>query len=151
MNWRTFRIAIVFGMSIVAATSYNPTVTLESTSITLNEQLKSLLFVALASSLMLLLVIGFQAVNPFSSKVWIEPSWNINPFTLSQPLVFFHFAAWIVTVQAIVNLIVSIFLGYSYWLSLIGVVVGLSVFAGLKMARVVFRHKFRKQSIQQGV
>ncbi|WP_064603967.1 hypothetical protein [Photobacterium sp. J15] len=147
MNWRLLRIVIVFGVGIFSATSYNPAVTLEVTSIALSEQLKSLFFITLVSLLILLLVIGFQAVNPFSNKVWIEPSWDINPFTLSQPLVIFHFQAWVVTVQALVNLIVSVFQGYSYWSSLMGVTAGLSVLLGLRGARVIFRHKFREKSI----
>ncbi|ETT13456.1 putative membrane protein [Vibrio parahaemolyticus 50] len=105
--------------------------------------MKSLFLIVPASLLALLSVIGFQAINPFSKKVWLEPSWDINPFTLSQPLVVFHFLACIVTVQALVNLVISIIKGDLYEFSLIGCVAGLSILAGVRLARIVFRRKFQ--------
>ncbi|MET2972229.1 hypothetical protein [Vibrio harveyi] len=139
MNWRVFRIAIILGVGLFSATNYSPVVT----SLTQGELVKSLLLIVPVSLLALLSVIGFQAVNPVSKKVWLEPSWDINPFTLSQPLVVFHFLACIVTVQALVNLVVSIIKGDLYEFSLIGCVAGLSILAGVRLVRIVFRRKFQ--------
>ncbi|HVM48374.1 MAG TPA: hypothetical protein VMU04_10120 [Candidatus Acidoferrum sp.] len=47
-----------------------------------------------AVPLMLLAVIGFQARNPSSAPTWRRPSWCINPFLPSEPLQFFHLAAF---------------------------------------------------------
>ncbi len=41
----------------------------------------------------MLLVIGIQAVNPWSAKVWLRPSWLADPFSLRQPCQFFHLGA----------------------------------------------------------
>ncbi len=139
MNWRVFRIAIILGVGLFSATNYSPVVT----SLTQGELVKSLFLIVPASLLALLSVIGFQAINPFSKKVWLEPSWDINPFTLSQPLVVFHFLAYIVTVQALVNLVVSIIKGDLYEFSLIGCVAGLSILSGVRLVRIVFRRKFQ--------
>ncbi|HHJ3241685.1 TPA: hypothetical protein ACQJOV_002768 [Vibrio parahaemolyticus] len=139
MNWRVFRIAIIFGVGLFSAANYSPVVT----SFTQGELVKSLFLIVPASLLALLSVIGFQAINPFSKKVWLEPAWDINPFTLSQPLVVFHFLAYIVTVQALVNLVVSIIKGDLYEFSLIGCVAGLSILSGVRLVRIVFRRKFQ--------
>ena len=143
MNWRFIRIAIIFGVGLLSATNYTP----EVTSLTQSELVKSLFFAVPAALLGFLSVIGFQAVNPFSDKVWIEPSWDINPFTLSQPLVCFDFLVWFVIVQALVHLIVSIIQGDLYGLSLLGMAVGLSGLLAVRLARILFRHKFREKSI----
>lgn len=38
----------------------------------------------------MLLVVGLQAINPQSAGVWTKPNWYVNPFSLKQPLQFFH-------------------------------------------------------------
>ncbi len=42
----------------------------------------------------MLFVIGMQAINSRSSPVWTKPSWYENPFTLKNPLQFFHLAGY---------------------------------------------------------
>ena len=42
----------------------------------------------------MLFVIGIQAVNPLSAKVWLKPAWLANPFSLRQPCQSFHLVAW---------------------------------------------------------
>jgi len=42
----------------------------------------------------MLFVIGIQAVNPWSAKVWLRPTWLANPISFSQPCQFFHLCAW---------------------------------------------------------
>jgi hypothetical protein len=35
-------------------------------------------------------VVGLQAINSRSAAVWTKPDWRVNPFSLKQPLQFFH-------------------------------------------------------------
>ena len=46
------------------------------------------------TGVMIVALLAVQAVNPWSAKVWQPPSWYANPFDFSQPLQFFHLAAW---------------------------------------------------------
>ncbi len=81
MNWRIFRIIIITLSTCISIMSTYYTVPLESTNLPLIEQLKSLLLIFVASLLGLFFIIGIQAFNPYSSKLWVVPSWEINPFT----------------------------------------------------------------------
>jgi hypothetical protein len=38
----------------------------------------------------MIFVVGLQAINPRSAAVWTRPNWSVNPFSLKQPLQFFH-------------------------------------------------------------
>jgi hypothetical protein len=91
----------------------------------------------------ILFVIGIQAVNPWSAKVWLRSSWPANPLSLRQPCQFFHLGAWyfmasglgaligrLVSHQA-VNADVPLFFA-----------VGLGMRIGLSLVEVVFRRKF---------
>ena len=42
----------------------------------------------------LLLVIGVQRLNPYSAPTWRYPSWSVSPFSLREPLQFFHFCGF---------------------------------------------------------
>jgi hypothetical protein len=42
----------------------------------------------------ILIVVGFQKINPKMDTPWEAPSWTRCPFVLKQPLQFFHFGAW---------------------------------------------------------
>jgi len=44
---------------------------------------------------MLLFVISLQAANPFSDAKWTPPTHRSNPFRWGNPLLFFHFAAFL--------------------------------------------------------
>jgi hypothetical protein len=39
-------------------------------------------------------VIGIQAFNARSAPVWRYPSWRANPFTMREPLQFFHLGGY---------------------------------------------------------
>ncbi len=57
------------------------------------------LFVVLAVAavvvpFMILAVLAFQAINPFSDKVWTRPTHHSNPFRLGNPLLPFHFGVY---------------------------------------------------------
>src|SRR5688500_6972620 len=42
----------------------------------------------------LVLVLGIQAISPWSARQWLQPTWDSNPFNLAQPLSWFHMAGW---------------------------------------------------------
>jgi len=53
----------------------------------------------------LLFVLGLQIINPRSAKLWLRPSWQLNPFNFRQPHQFFHLAAYACLAQALVVLV----------------------------------------------
>ena len=38
----------------------------------------------------MLFVVGVQRLNPRSAQSWRYPNWSVNPFSLREPLQFFH-------------------------------------------------------------
>ena len=42
----------------------------------------------------MLFVVGIQAANPRSDLAWTYPRWARNPFTMRQPLQFFHLGGY---------------------------------------------------------
>lgn len=44
---------------------------------------------------MVAVVISFQAINPWSAKIWTRPTHHVNPLNMRNPLLFFHFAAYL--------------------------------------------------------
>jgi hypothetical protein len=53
----------------------------------------------------LVLVVGFQRLNPRSAKVWHRPSWSTNPFNFRDPIQFFYLGAFLSIAQGIVALL----------------------------------------------
>ena len=51
--------------------------------------------VLLTIPLLLLFVIGIQAINPFTDEEWRVPTHASNPFHFRNPYPFFHFAAYV--------------------------------------------------------
>jgi len=45
---------------------------------------------------MIAAVISLQSANPTSAKVWTRPTHYDNPFRFSNPLLFFHFASYVI-------------------------------------------------------
>ena len=50
--------------------------------------------VCLVAAVMLMILIGIQAVNPRSATSWEYPAWTESFLDFSGPLRFFHFGAW---------------------------------------------------------
>ncbi len=50
--------------------------------------------VGVATLVILMILIGIQAVNPRSAASWEYPKWNKSFLDFSNPLRFFHFGAW---------------------------------------------------------
>ena len=56
-------------------------------------------------------VIGIQAFNPRSASTWTLPQWRLNPFTMRQPLQFFHFGGYFFLANGIGSLLKALVLG----------------------------------------
>jgi hypothetical protein len=98
---------------------------------------------------MLLFIIGLQAANPLSDKVWTPPDHRSNPFRFSNPLFFFHFAAFCVGaagIGALVSVIWNGLIVLLYGGQLILAAVMLLV--GVRWCMRVFSHKMvREQNV----
>ncbi len=91
----------------------------------------------------LLFVIGIQAVNPLSAKVWRKPDWNLNPFNLRDPVQFFYFGAFLMLAQGIVTLCRFPFSNASFYPeSLIPLVMGVGMLLSVQIIMFAFRSKY---------
>lgn len=52
------------------------------------------LLMLIFTPVVVLLLVGLQAINPFSARIWRRPSWYTNPLLFTEPLQFFHLAAF---------------------------------------------------------
>jgi hypothetical protein len=97
--------------------------------------------IPILSMVLLLAVTGIQAWNPWSAPEWARPGWSSSPFDPGQPLAWFHLGGWFFIASSI-GLLLSArpeqvlpafaFLG-----------VGLGALAGVRVAEVIFRRKFK--------
>ena len=91
----------------------------------------------------LLFIIGIQAINPYSEKVWIKPSWESNPFNLKDPLHFFHLAAFHIMAGTIGSLISLIFQGTKLWLPILFYIcAGASTWLGVQLCQFAYKKKY---------
>ncbi|MEM1108600.1 MAG: hypothetical protein AAGH99_07920 [Planctomycetota bacterium] len=92
--------------------------------------------------LMLLFVIGIQAINPLNDSQWLKPTHDANPLYLRNPLFFFHFAAYLIFAAGGSLLVSSLWRG---WPALAhGVYLLLAapmILLGIRICIRVFRHK----------
>ena len=67
-------------------------------------------FVAMwaATCIGIMVIVGFQKLNPRMDTPWESPSWIRCPFVLKQPLQFFHLGAWYFISVGIGSLIVGL-------------------------------------------
>jgi len=61
--------------------------------------IKAFLSVAVAFGVLMIIpalvaVVGIQAINPWSPKVWRKPAWRESFLTFGDPIRFFHFVAF---------------------------------------------------------
>jgi hypothetical protein len=97
-----------------------------------------LLFIPLG----LLFVIGIQSVNPYSDAMWSKPTHDANPFRLRNPLLFFHFAAYVTLAVGVSLVLSSIWRGwFALAHGLLMLLGALMILAGVKLSTRVFRHK----------
>jgi hypothetical protein len=104
-----------------------------------------------AASVAVLLVVGLQAINPLSAPRWHRPTWASRPFSLGDPLAFFHFGGWYFMAGAI-GLLISTLCTHSR--GLVGPLslacVGLGIIAGVRLCGVAWRWKFSQGNMQPG-
>jgi hypothetical protein len=96
----------------------------------------------------LLFVIGIQRINPHSAPVWRYPSWSINPFTMKEPLQFFHFVGFVFLAGGVSHLVLVV-ASHTQLASddLLGITIGASLLFGVKLSTVVFRGKMLRNDI----
>jgi hypothetical protein len=96
----------------------------------------------LAIPLMLLWVIGLQAANPGSDKQWARPTHQADPFRLGNPLLFFHFFAFVLAACALGALVSALWRGLpALCAGLTWGAAAVSTLAGVRLAMRTFKHK----------
>lgn len=88
-------------------------------------------------------IIGIQAFNPMSAKVWFRPAWRYNPFSVKQPLQFFHFGGWFM-LSGSLPYIPSALEGNeeSMFLAAMPASFGLGMLFGVRLSVLIYRRKF---------
>lgn len=102
------------------------------------------LLIFLFGPLAILFLVGIQAINPYSAKVWCKPSWDINPFLFRQPLQFFHLGAYHFIAGGIVGCLTLFYRDKEaapLAVSLLSV--GVGVWLGVQLCVFIFRKKMR--------
>ncbi len=107
----------------------------------------SLLAIFLFCVVGLAFLLGLQVINPYSAKVWLRPSWQLNPFNFQQPLQFFHLGAYVCIAS---GLVVSARLVVSqvpfYVEALLPVTMGIGFLLGIQLFTLVFRAKIEHRA-----
>ncbi|MDK2598330.1 hypothetical protein [Pseudoalteromonas obscura] len=101
--------------------------------------------VLLFSIVGLLFIIGLQAFNPMSAKVWLPPAWKHNPFDLKQPLQFFHFGGWFTLVGSLPSFLFALMSEGNKEGMLIAAMqasFGLGILIGLRLSALIYHRKF---------
>lgn len=94
--------------------------------------------------LMVLFVVGIQAVNPASDPKWALPTHQSNPFRLSNPLLGFHFAAFVFLACGIALIFSSLWNGWFAIAEGVFTIVGaIMMLIGIRLCVRVFKHKIR--------
>ena len=93
----------------------------------------------------MLFIIGIQAFNPRSDAIWSHPRWELNPFTMRQPLQFFHFGGYFFLAAGVGALLRSVFVSgtplaepvaFTFW--------GAGILAGVWTCTWAFRRKMQR-------
>lgn len=87
-------------------------------------------------------VIGLQALNPWSGKSWLRPSWSANPFDLNNPLHFFHLAGFTFLAAGVGALLMLPHVGSSgLRVAGLAIVGGTGILAGVFVGRLIERKR----------
>jgi hypothetical protein len=90
----------------------------------------------------MVLVLGLQVANPLSAKLWLQPSWHLNPFNLRQPMQFFHLGAYVCLAQGLVLLLRLAVSQIPFYIeAFVPLVMAFGIFVGLKLVTLVFGAK----------
>lgn len=92
-------------------------------------------------------IISFQAINPFSATMWRKPTHNTNPFTLTDPLQFFHFFGFEVLFSGVGLVLGSLFAHFNSLGDGFGCLfAGLGVIGGVHLAMRWCHQKIEKSN-----
>jgi hypothetical protein len=90
--------------------------------------------------IMVVLVLGIQKDNP--RVRWTKPSWYANPFSIRDPLQYFHYGATGLLAAGVGVLIGMPFGNLGVWPHAANLLVGgVSVWAGVRLYALLFRDK----------
>lgn len=107
----------------------------------------SLAVIFMAIPIGLIFVIGIQAINPMTAKIWHKPNWNLSPLNFKEPLQFFHFGAYVFLAQGVVTLLRIVFSSVSFYLeALLPLVVWISMLIGIQLVIFAFGRKFSENT-----
>ncbi len=103
-----------------------------------------LVAILVLTTLGLLFVIGLQNFNPRSAPVWNIPSWQTNPFQLSQPLQFFHLGGYFALSVGVGIILKTLIRGWTLQPgTFMWVVFGIGLLVGVQLCVMVFRRKIK--------
>jgi hypothetical protein len=87
-------------------------------------------------------VVGLQAINRHSAAVWTKPDWYVNPFSLKQPLQFFHLAGFFFVVAGLAAAVVTMLRHLTGLEPLIPIALGTGILLGVRCCIALYRRKF---------
>jgi hypothetical protein len=91
----------------------------------------------------LLFVIGIQAINPISGKIWTKPSWESNPFNFKDPLHFFHLGALNILATSVGSFISTFFQNPTLWFPVfLYFFAGAGTLAGVQLCQFIYKKKY---------
>jgi hypothetical protein len=90
----------------------------------------------------LVFVVGLQTSTRQFGKAWRRPSWNLNPFTLFEPLQFFHLAAFASLAYGAILTIRLKFTPVPFYAEvLVPITMGIGLLLGIRLCMLLFRSK----------
>lgn len=87
-------------------------------------------------------VLGVQAFNPRSAAVWAKPTWQVNPFSLKQPLQFFHLMGFYMIAAGIAAVGLTLIKQRLGLEPLLPIALGVGILLGIKCCMFLYRRKF---------
>jgi hypothetical protein len=93
-------------------------------------------------ALTMVIIVGLQAINPRSANLWTKPNWRVNPFSLRQPLQFFHLCGFFFIVSGMAAAGISWVKHLSGLEPLLPIALGVGILLGVKACMVLFHRKF---------
>ncbi|MDE2588323.1 MAG: hypothetical protein KGL95_01485 [Patescibacteria group bacterium] len=88
-------------------------------------------------------LVSLHIADPRSEKAWLRPSWLVNPFSISEPIQFIHFAAYLSIMQGFIILVRIALNSLPFHLGvLFPITFGLGLLLGIKITLIIFRSRF---------
>ena len=135
--WLVVRVLLlVLGMLSVSSFVPGPQSPFHGGSITL------LLVFFVFGVISMVFILGLQAINPRSAMVWAKPDWHANPFSLKQPLQFFHMSAYYLITAGVGASVLTYIKHLTGLEPLLPIVLGVGVLVGLRFCTLLYRRKF---------